>query len=202
MSKVMITITIACLVLTAIAAALFCCLDIDIFLTLAITFGTVFYHFGARLTVGYSLNLIMKNRVDYTKRRYKVRAWEVGLYEFLRVGKWKRILPTYNPDSFSPRKHSWEEIARAMCIAETVHEVCAIISFVPLIAVIWFGAFLVFLITSVCGALLDLVFVAVQRYNRQRVLRVIDAKRQRRVEAEKKACPACEGTDEKSADAK
>lgn len=59
-----------------------------------------------------------------------------------------------------------------MCQAELVHETNMALSFLPLIAVRWFGAFYVFLITSVCGALFDSVFVVMQRYNRTRVVRM------------------------------
>lgn len=55
-----------------------------------------------------------------------------------------------------------------MCQAELVHETNMALSFLPLIAVRWFGAFYVFLLTSVCGAL----FVIMQRYNRTRVVKI------------------------------
>ena len=74
-------------------------------------------------------------------------------------------------ENFSIKKHTWHEIAQAMCQAELVHETNMALGFLPLIAVRWFGAFYVFLITSVCGALFDFVFVIMQRYNRTRVVR-------------------------------
>lgn len=53
-----------------------------------------------------------------------------------------------------------------------------ILSFVPLIAVRWFGSFYVFLITSIGGAMFDLVFVIIQRYNRARIIKIALKKRQ------------------------
>ncbi len=99
------------------------------------------------------------------------------LYKALHVKKWKNKMPTYEPTLFSPEKHSWDEIAQAMCQAELVHETIVIFSFLPIIATIWWGGFWVFLITSVCAALLDMAFVVMQRYNRPRVIRMAERQR-------------------------
>ena len=45
--------------------------------------------------------------------------------------------------------------------------------FVPILFTIWAGALPVFLITSILSAGMDLLFVALQRYNRSRVMKVI-----------------------------
>ena len=51
---------------------LFTCLYLhirhDIWLTLAITFGTFGYHFCVRLLIGGIYSAAMRNRADYTKR--------------------------------------------------------------------------------------------------------------------------------------
>ncbi len=86
-------------------------------------------------------------------------------------------MPTYNPQSFSNKKHTWNEIAQAMCQSELVHETNVIFSFVPIIATKWFGSFYVFFITSICGAIFDLIFVIMQRYNRPRVIKIALRKR-------------------------
>ena len=156
---------------TVLAALLFHGSGRGLYLTLAITFGTTFYHFGMRLLVGLIYNAIMKNRADYTKWWYQIRPWEQKLYRFLCVKTWKSKMPTYNPEIFSREKHSWDEIAQAMCQSELVHETNVVISFVPVVFSVWFGEFWVFFITSVCGALFDLMFVIMQRYNRPRVVK-------------------------------
>ena len=143
-------------------------------LSLAITFGTISYHLVMRLLVGLAYNVCMKNHADYHKPWYRQKAFEPKLYETLRVKSWKGKMPTYENDLFDPRKHSWDEIAQAMCQAELVHETIALLSFLPLLAVHWFGSFGVFLITSVLSALLDLMFVIMQRYNRPRVVRLAE----------------------------
>ncbi len=165
------TLTAFCLAATVLTAILYQHLDKGVYLTLAITFGTTAYHLGMRLTVGLFYNIIMKNQADYTKRWYQIRPWENRLYRFLRVKTWKRRLPAYAPEMFSNKMYTWEKIAQVMCQSELVHETNILFSFIPLIASVYFGSFYVFLITSVCGALFDLLFVIVQRYNRPRVIK-------------------------------
>lgn len=155
------------------AAALYGRLGHELWLTLAITFGTVAYHLGMRLLVGWAFTARMGNRADCQRPWYRLRPWEAGLYRALRVRAWKGRLPTYDPALFSPKAHTWSEIAQAMCQAELVHETCAVLSFLPLLAAGPFGALPVFLATSACGAALDLACAAAQRYNRDRVLALL-----------------------------
>lgn len=146
-------------------------------LSLAITFGTAAYHLGIRLFVGALCLRLMKNRADYTAWWFRARGWEKPLYQKLRVKRWKGKMPSYTPEVFDPRIHSWEEIAQAMCQSELVHEIDILCSFLPLFAAIWFGAFPVFLITSVLGAVFDGLFVIMQRYNRPRITGMMERKR-------------------------
>lgn len=141
-------------------------------LSMAITLGTILYHFVMRLLVGYMYNKIMNNKADYTKKWYQLKPWEQKLYEFIKVKKWKKYMPTYDEKLFSIKEHAWDEIVGAMCQAELVHETIVILSFIPVLASIAFGEFPVFLITSLCAALFDAMFAIVQRYNRPRVVRL------------------------------
>lgn len=156
-----------------------------LWLALAITFGTAAYHLGVRLLVGRAFDTWMGNRADLSRRWYQPRPWEAGLYRLLRVKSWKDRMPTFYPDEFSPEKHSWEEIAQVMCQSELVHETNIVMSFLPLLAAIPFGAFWVFFLTSLLGGLFDLSLAILQRYNRPRVIRL--AQRQRRTEARQRA---------------
>lgn len=177
MPKVMRLTTIFSLAAAVTAGALFYYSAESIWLTLAITFATTFYHLAVRLLVGRLYNAGMRNRADYTKKWYQLRAWENKLYQFLRVKAWKNKMPAFYPETFSPQNHSWAEIAQAMCQSELVHETNMLLSFVPLIFARWFGAFYVFLITSAGGALFDLLFVIMQRYNRARVIKIASKRR-------------------------
>ena len=174
MAKSMKFIALLSVTATICFALLYIYNKIPAFLSLAITFGTTGYHLGIRLIVGTLFNLFMKNRADYTKKWYRVKAWEKKLYAKLKVKKWKNKMPTYDIDAFDASRHSWDEIAQASCQSELVHETDIVLSFVPIIFSIWFGSLSVFIITSVLGALFDLMFVIMQRYNRPRILKMVN----------------------------
>ena len=89
-------------------------------------------------------------------------------------------MPTYNPEEFSMDR-SIEEVIRSTCRAEIVHVCNVALSFVPLLFAIPFGALGVFLATSIAAAAFDTVFVVMQRYNRPRLMRLMQmqAKRQK-----------------------
>lgn len=146
-------------------------------LSLAITFGTVSYHLVMRLLVGGAFQAVMQNRADLYKRWYRVGRREMAVYEALKVKRWKRRMPTYDNALFDPRLHTWDEVAQAMCQAELVHETIALLSFLPIAAGLRFGAYPVFIVTSVLSAGYDLLFVMMQRYNRQRIMVLLERKR-------------------------
>ena len=83
-------------------------------------------------------------------------------------------MPTYDRTLFDPRVHTWVEIAQAMCQAELIHETIALLSFLPIAAGIWFGAYPVFIVTSALAAGCDMLFVMMQRYNRQRIMKLLE----------------------------
>lgn len=129
--------------------------------------------FIMRWVVAFIYNSIMHNRADYRKRWYQVSKSEMKLYEKLRVKKWKNRMPTYNPSLFDPRQHTWEEIAQVTCQAELGHETIVVLSFAPIVAGHWLGGYPAFIITSILAAMFDMMFVIMQRYNRQRILKLI-----------------------------
>ncbi len=175
MSKTIKLIAVLTTVLTVCFAIFYRVYSIKIFLTLAITFGVTAYHFVMRLTVGRLFNIFMGNRADYNHPWYRLRPWENKLYKALNVKRWKKYMPTYDSSLFDPSRHSWDEIAQAMCQAELVHETIFALSFLPIVAIVWFGSPAVFIFTSVLAALLDLSFAVMQRYNRPRVIKHIKA---------------------------
>lgn len=159
---------------TIVLSILYKTTSLEILLTFAITLGTITYHFAMRLFVAFLYRSAMHNRADYSRRWYQVSRAEMRFYEKLGVKRWKNKMPTYDPGTFDPRQHSWDEIAQATCQAELGHETIAVLSFLPILAGNWFGAYPVFVITSILSALFDLMFVAMQRYNRQRIVRLIN----------------------------
>ena len=60
-----------------------------------------------------------------------------------------------------------------------VHEGIIVLSFAPILASLAFGATWVFVLTSVLAACYDMLFVVMQRYNRPRILRVMEKEKNR-----------------------
>ena len=81
-------------------------------------------------------------------------------------------MPTYDTDAFDTTKHSWDEIIQTTCQSELVHEANVLVCFLPVLASIWVGALEVFVITSTLSAMLDMMFVFMQRFNRGRMMRM------------------------------
>ena len=144
------------------------------FMSLKITSYTVFYHFAVRLLIGGIMQAAFRNKMNYRKPWFQPKAFEAGLYKRLGVKKWKNKMPTYNPDTFSLKRHSAEEVLGASCQAEIVHEINVIASFVPLLFSLAVGVLPVFILTSLIAAAFDMIFVIIQRYNRPRLLRLIN----------------------------
>lgn len=177
MKKLVKGIALGTLIATILLTILYWFIPTGIILSLAISAGTTFYHFAMRLAVGSLYNLFMANRTDYRKAWYQLRPWETTLYARLHVKDWKGKMPTYDLDLFNPRKHSWDEIAQAMCQSELVHETIVVLSFLPILESIWFGSIEVFIITSMFGAFIDMIFVIMQRYNRPRIIEIVDRRK-------------------------
>ena len=173
MKKAFQNTTIISVILYLIFTIMNMCFSNEILLTLSITFGTIFFHLGMRLLVGFIVDKIMKNEADYTRKWYQVGKIEAKIYKALKVKKWKVNMPTYELELFSLEKHTWDEIAQAMCQAEVVHEIICVLSYLPIFAAGVFGELPVFVITSVLASLFDLSFVMIQRYNRPRIVRMI-----------------------------
>ena len=177
MAKKMKAITLVSILMTLLCAVLYGYTKNELFFALLITFGTISYHFVMRLLVGFVIDRLLNNHVDYRRRWFQVSDVEQKLYKRLNVKQWKGKMATYDPSCFDNRIHSWDEIAQAMCQAEVVHEVNVVLSFVPILAAIPFGALGVFVLTSVLAACYDGMFVMMQRYNRPRVIRLVNLQR-------------------------
>ena len=171
MRRGMISLTAASLILfvTALILALFFT-DCSLYLTFAITFGTTFYHFAMRLTVGF---LVKRAGDCYCPEAqvFRVGKREESFYRFLKLHKLiRRGVPTYSPEEFDASR-GISALLQSTCRAEVVHLVIMALSFLPLIMNVFFPS-AAFLITSVMGAMIDLFFVMVQRCNRPRLVRL------------------------------
>ncbi len=133
MKKIMYTITAASVSFFVIFYTAFKLSEIEVFLTLYITFMTCSYHFAMRLAVGLGINKLRKRDYDYNSKWFQPKRFEKRLYKILKVKKWKSHIPAWSPESFETKHHTLPEIASSMCGAETVHEIIIILSFVPIL---------------------------------------------------------------------
>ena len=173
MKKTMILAAAISLVVLVASGVTYTLTDIRPLLSLAITFGTVFYHLAVRLAIGGLIDAKYHNHMDYTKKWFREKPFEKKLYQVLQVKKWKKWLPTFKPEDFDLKNRSVEEIIQVSCQAEVVHEVIMPFSFVPILSSVWFGSLGVFIITSCAAFLFDSIFVIMQRFNRPRLMRLL-----------------------------
>ena len=144
-----------------------------IILWIGITAFTIMYHFWVRIIMG-NVSKLFKKYINYKQWWFKERKFEKGLYKLLRVKEWKGKALTYNPESFSLKEHSLEEIANTMTKSEVDHWINEIISLSTLLFAILWGEFWIFLITAIAAMIFDSQFIIIQRYNRPRIMKILD----------------------------
>lgn len=168
---VMKTVALGTSVMTLVFAVAYRLTSAAWLLPVTISFGTTAYHFCMRLAVG---SLVPKLPLNPRHSWFRPRSWEPAFYKALRVKRWKGKLPTYDPRQFSLESQTPEQLLRNMCVSELVHETIMALSLVPMFFSPVFGAFPVFLSTSLIAGLFDSLFVIAQRYNRPRVSRILE----------------------------
>lgn len=175
MKKSMYSATVLLILLFGLFYTVFRFTQNEIFEILYITFMTFSYHFCMRLIVGFAIKKFHGN-FDYNSKWFSSKGFEEKLYKLLKVKKWKSHIPTWSPESFEIKHNALTDIAKGMCQAEAVHETIAVLSFVPILFSLKYGVPAVFIITSLIAAATDMVFAIVQRYNRPRIVKLINKK--------------------------
>lgn len=169
----MIAISAITLLLFGGAILLYFILGGKIWLTLAISFATTCYHFVMRLLVGFLLLPFFKDKTYNPKKVFRLSRFEKDLYAFLKVKRWKDKMPTFDKAQFDIKKLTPSQLLTSCKRAQAVHLVIVLFSFLPILASIFLGEFWVFTITSLCAALIDLIFVVMQRYNGFRLAKLL-----------------------------
>jgi hypothetical protein len=104
-------------------------------------------------------------------------------YHFIKVKKWKGKLPTYTPDNFNLHKHPLEEILQNMYVAELIHVFMFLASYISLLFCFitpdWRSSFWIFFVTGTGAALVEAIFVILQRFNRGRLLLILQGGKKR-----------------------
>ena len=174
MKKKMILTTAFLLMGFAISLPIFIVTENAVIEAITITIGITLYHFAMRLAVGTVVNLIMKNKANHNSVWFREKSFEKKFYNLIRVRKWKKYIPTYSPDTFDTTKKTVKEIVGATCQAEIVHEVIMALSLLPIAVIPLSGGAAAIFITSFLSMLIDSVFVILQRYNRPKLVRVME----------------------------
>lgn len=167
--RFVLSVTFILFVFTALFTVITIFTENSLCYTFAVTFGTTFYHFAMRLFVG----KVTKQSFNYESFWFKEKGFEKKLYKAIGVKKWKGKMPSYNSETYMMKEIPLAEVINTMCRNEVIHEVIALLSFVPISFSAAFGEFAVFVITSILACLFDLIFVVMQRYNRPRVVRLM-----------------------------
>ena len=142
-------------------------------LWMGITAFTIMYHFWVRIIMG-NVSKLFQNHINYNQRWFKERKFEKKLYKIICVKEWKGKALTYNPESFSLKEHSLEEIANTMSKSEVDHWINEIISVSTILFAIPWGKLWIFLITAIVAMIFDSQFIVIQRYNRPRVVKIFE----------------------------
>ena len=137
---------------------------------------TIMYHLWMRIIMG---NVTKLFKVNYKQWLFKERIFEKKLYKLLLVKNWKGKVLTYNPELFSLKDYSLEEIANTMTKAETDHWINEVISLSTLLFAFFWGEFWIFLITAIAAMAFDAQFIVIQRYNRPRIVKILERERKK-----------------------
>ncbi|MBQ2938097.1 MAG: hypothetical protein IJE05_04390 [Clostridia bacterium] len=152
----------------------------EIILWIGITAFTIMYHFWVRIIMG-NVSKLFKKHINCKQWWFKERNFEKRFYKLIRVKQWKGKALTYNPESFSLKEYSLEEIANTMSKSEVDHWINEIISLSTLLFAIPWGEFWIFLITAIAAMIFDSQFIIIQRYNRPRIVKILE-KREAEIE--------------------
>ena len=148
----------------------------EIILWTGITAFTIMYHLWVRIIMG-NVCKLFKSHIKYDAWWFKETKFENKLYKLLRVKSWKGKALTYNPELFSLKDYSLEEIANTMSKVEVDHWINEIISLTTILFATFWGNVWIFILTSIIAMVFDGQFIIIQRYNRPRIVKIIEKKK-------------------------
>lgn len=143
----------------------------DLTMWLGITFFTIMYHLWMRIIMG---NVSKLFKIEHTMWWFREKSFDKPISKLFRVKKWKDKALTYNPELFSLKDYSLNDIANTMCKAETDHLINVAISISTLLFSLLWGKLWIFALTAFLAILFDMQFVLIQRFNRPRIIKLIN----------------------------
>ena len=161
--------------------------DSKVILWTGIVAFTIMYHFWVRIIMG-NVSKLFKKHINYKRWWFQERKFEKKLYEILQVKKWKDKALTYNPETFSLKEHSLEEIVNTMAKSEVDHWINEVISLTTILFSIPWGQFYLFLGTAIFAMIFDSQFIIIQRYNRPRIVKILEKQKKQIKNKEEVLC--------------
>lgn len=145
--------------------------------------------------------ILPKRWFDYTKFPYKLRKWEKdrGIYNLLRVQKWKdslpdmtKILPSMIPDRKIPKgvdASTLKYMIEETCVAEFTHKLLMVLGFGCVSIMQGVGGWII----SVMYLIGNIPFNISQRFNRLRLVKIYEkyAEKKEAAEGDKIEMEAC-----------
>lgn len=150
----------------------------EIILWIGITAFTILYHFWGRIILG-NVSKIFRRFISYKSWWFKERSFEKDLYEKLKVKKWKKNALTYNPEQFDLKENSIEKVLQTMTKSEVDHWINELISISTMFFGLLWGKTWIFVLTAIAAMIFDAQFIVIQRYNRPRMIKVLEMEQAR-----------------------
>ena len=150
----------------------------EIVLWIGITSFTILYHFWGRIILG-NVSKIFRKFINYKSWWFRERDFEKSLYEKLKVKKWKKNALTYNPEQFDLKENSIEKILQTTAKSEVDHWINELVSISTMFFGLLWGQTWIFVITALAAMIFDAQFIVIQRYNRPRLLKVLEMEREK-----------------------
>ncbi len=172
-------ISVSLIVLMFVFMALFVRSKNGVMLVFGVIMLNAAYQVITRLLVGTICEGVFENGIDSSAEWFKTGESEERLYSFLGIKRLKRNLPKFERTDFSLTRQSIQDIIDTGCEIEAEHEINIVVSMLGVLFAIPFGETWVFVIFAVAAVLYDLLFIAVQRFNRPR-LETVQLKRRAR----------------------
>ncbi len=138
-----------------------------------ITAFTITYHFWGRIILG-NVSKLFRKHINYKKWWFKERKFEKKLYKILKVKKWKGKALTYNPEQFDLKQNSLEQIVNTMTKSEVDHWINEAISISTMFFGLIWGKTWIFVLTAIAAMIFDGQFIVIQRYNRPRIIKILE----------------------------
>ncbi len=168
-----------CVVLMFVFLALFVRSHNDAMLIIGVIMLNAAFQLITRLLVGSICEGVFENGINSSAEWFRTSSFEERFYGTMGIKYLKKNLPKFERTDFSLARKSVQDIIDAGCEIETEHEINIGVSLLGLLLALLFGNVWIFAVTAGAAVVYDLLFIAVQRYNRPRLERV-QAKRRAR----------------------